>query len=92
MASSSEAFKKFEQWRKSKTPLRVTVIEDGKTIAVLQARVDATDPDASLVGVAIDATRKFANFNVEGSDFSIEPSRMTVTRSKSDWMVFEELL
>lgn len=91
MASSSEAFEKFETWRNDKTSLRVTVIEGGKTDNVLLGRIGAIDPDASLVAVAIDAIRKFATFDVEDSEFSVELSRVVVTRNESDWMIFEEL-
>lgn len=90
MASSSEAFEKLETWRKSKTALKVTVIVGGQTTDVLVARIAAIDPDASLVGLAFEATRTYGRLAVEDAEFSIEPSRLVVTRSESDWLIFEE--
>ncbi len=63
MASSSEAFAKFEIWRKSKTPLKVTVIERGKPADVGFGRIASLDAEEGLVAVAIDALRAFATFN-----------------------------
>ena len=92
MVSSSDAFEKFETWRKDKTPLRVIVIVGGKIEDVLLGRIGAIDPDASLVGIAIDATRTMPRFDVEDSGFSVEPSRVVATRNESNWIVFEESL
>ena len=90
MASSSEAFAKFSTWRKRKTPLRVTVIVGGKTDAVLEGSIIATDPDAELLSVTT-GMHRWQNFNVEGSMFSVEDSKVVATRDESDWLVFEEL-
>ena len=92
MASSSEAFEKLETWRKSKTPLRVTVIVGGKTTDVLVARIAALDPSASQIGLAFDATRSMRALDVEDAEFSLDKSRLVITRSESDWLVFEELV
>jgi hypothetical protein len=91
MASSSEAFEKFSMWKKSRRPLKVIVIEHGDTSAVFDAtRIDALDPEASLVGICFDAIRKFTTFDVGGAEFSIESSRIVATKNKSDWLIFEE--
>ena len=90
MASSSEAFEKFSIWKNSKRPLRVTVIEHGKTSDVFDARIDALDPEASIVGICFDETRTFTQFDVGGAEFSIEESRVVATRNESDWLIFEE--
>jgi hypothetical protein len=90
MASSSEAFAKLETWRKEQTPLKVTVIEGGKTGDILTGKIAGIDPDASLVGVAIGATRRLARFNVEAAEFSIDGSKLVASKNESDWIVFEE--
>ena len=90
MASSSEAFEKFEMWKNSKTPLKVTVFEGGKNTGVLVGLVIVLDSDAEQVGISNRLVmHSFAPFDVEGAEFSIEPSRMVVTRNESDWLVFE---
>ncbi len=91
MASASEAFKKFSMWKNLKTPLSVTVIEDGSPVEVLQARVYCVDPEAGLVGVVGSKMHSFTDFDVSGVEFSIEPRRVSATRNDSDWLVFEEV-
>lgn len=90
MASSSEAFAKLDMWRKSNTPLKVTVIVDGKIADVLTARIGASDPDAGLVALAFDETRTFKSLDIDDAEFLVEPSRIVATRNESDWLVFEE--
>ena len=64
MASSSEAFEKLEMWRKSKTPLKVTVIVGGETTDVVSARIAAIDSAAGLVALAFDETRFFKSLDI----------------------------
>jgi hypothetical protein len=90
MASSSEAFEKFSRWNNDRTPLRLTVIERGKTTEVLAGWIDAWDSNASLVSICW-AKGEDARFDVEDSVFSVESGRVTVTRNESDWLVFEEI-
>jgi hypothetical protein len=90
MASSSETFAKLDTWRKSNTPLKVTVIVGGKTTDVLTARIGGMDPDAGLVALAFDETRSFKSLDIEDAEYSVEQSRVVVTRNESDWLVFEE--
>ena len=91
MASSSEAFAKFSQWKNDRSWLKVTEIVDGKTIAVFSsARISAFDSEAEVVGIALEETRMFRDFDVEGATFSVEPLRIAVTRWESDWLIFEE--
>jgi hypothetical protein len=89
VASSSEAFAKLSTWKKLRTSLRVTLIESGKTKEVLSGWIDAVDANASLVSISW-AIRESARFDVEDSVFSVEPTRVVVTRNESDWLVFEE--
>ncbi len=89
MASSSEAFEKFSTWKKERISLKVTVIESGKMSAVFVARIDAIDSEASIVGIFFDESRTFTQFDVEGAMFSVEKSRVVVTRGDSDWMIFD---
>ena len=92
MASSSEAFEKFEMWKNSKAPLKVTLIVEGKTTEVLVGKIFWTHSDASQVGLSNPLVmHSFANFDVEASEFSVEESRLVATRNESDWIVFEEI-
>jgi hypothetical protein len=92
MASSSEAFEKFETWKYSKTPLKVTLIVEGRSTEVLMGRIFGTDPEASQVGLSNPLVmHSSANFDVEDCEFSIEESRLVATRNESDWIIFEEL-
>jgi len=92
MASVSEAFEKFSMWKNLKTPLRVTVIEGGSPVDVLQARVYGVDPEAGLVGVVGSKMHSFTDFDVSEAEFSIGPKRVSAARNDSDWLVFEESL
>jgi hypothetical protein len=89
MASSSEAFEKFETWRKGKTWLNVTVIERGKPPDNLLVRIAALDEDATLVGVAGKVMHSWASFDVGEAEFSLEPSRVVVSRDDLEWLIFE---
>lgn len=90
MASASEAFKKFSIWEKLKTPLKVTVMTNGRVEDIFSALIFGSDPDAGLVGIGIPATRSIARFDVEDATFSVEEKRVVATRNESDWLVFEE--
>lgn len=90
MASSSEAFEKFETWKKLKTSLRVTLIIGGKTTEVLMGRIFGVDPEASQVGLSNPLVmHSFVAFDLGEASFSIEDSRLTATRNDSDWIDFE---
>lgn len=91
MTSSSEAFSKFSTWKNLKSPLRVTVIVNGKTIEVLSGRVYTIDEELSVVGTVGSAMHSFKDFDVEDCVFAVEPKRVVATRNESDWIVFEEL-
>lgn len=65
MASSSEAFEKFSQWKTLKTWLNVTVIERGKPEDVFPGvYVFGVDKEASQVGIVQPSTRGHAAFDV----------------------------
>lgn len=88
MASSSEAFDKFLTWKKDRSSLKVTVIVNGVVDEVLEGSIFGADRDASQVGIVL-GMHKFVNFDVEGSVFSVESTRVVATRNESDWIVFE---
>jgi hypothetical protein len=90
MASSSEAFEKFSQWKKDKTWLNVTVIERGKTAEQLFVRIGGVDEEASLVGITGKAMHSWSNLDVGGAEFSVEPRKVVASRNDLDWLVFEE--
>jgi hypothetical protein len=92
MASSSEAFEKFETWKNSKTSLKVTVIVGGRTADVLMGRLFHVGSEESQVGLSNPLVmHSFVAFDLEEASFSIEESRLTATRNESDWIVFEEV-
>jgi hypothetical protein len=92
MASSSDAFEKFETWRKSKTSLKVTLIVEGRTDEVLMGKIFFADSEASQIGFSNPLVmHSAACFDVEDVSFSIEESRLVATRNESDWIVFEEV-
>ena len=90
MASSSEAFARFSTWKKDKTSLRVNVIVNGETTDVLKGSIFAVDPEASQVGIVL-GMQNFRGLDVGGADFTVESTRVVVTRNELDWLVFEEL-
>jgi hypothetical protein len=89
--SSSEAFSKFETWKKLKTSLRVTVIIGGQVEDVVLCTIFGVDKDASQVGLS--KGRNWARaLDLEEAVFSLEgPSRVIAARNESDWLVFEEI-
>ncbi|HWY19909.1 MAG TPA: hypothetical protein VNX26_01745 [Candidatus Acidoferrum sp.] len=90
MASSSEAFEKFSQWKKDKTWLNVTVVERGKAAEHLFVRIGGVDEDASLVGLAGKQMHSWANLDVGEAEFSVEERRVVVARNADEWLIFEE--
>ena len=76
-------------WRKRRTPLKVTVIVGGKTDAVFEGSILGVDPEAELLSLAL-GIHRWQNFDVEGSTFSVEDTRVVASRNESDWLVFEE--
>ena len=92
MASSSEAFEKFETWKNSKTSLKVTLIVGGNTTDVVMGRLFFVDSDAGTIGISNPLVmHSFAQLDVQDSEFSIEESRLIATRNESDWIIFEEI-
>ena len=90
MASSSEAFERFSAWKNLSTPLRVTIIERGKSEVVLAVVIDVLDEDASKVGVLNPDERRYGLFDVGEADFFVEPERLVVSRGDVEWLIFEE--
>ena len=91
MISSSQAFKQFWIWQKLKSPLRVTLIDEGKPTEVLFVRIYSADDEAALVGVVGERMHSFSTFTLEGAEFSFEGSRLVATRNEADWLIFEDL-
>jgi hypothetical protein len=89
MASSSEAFEKFETWKNARTWLNVTVIERGKPEDKLFVRIIGTDEEANLVGIVGEVMHSFSQFDVGQADFSVEPGRIVVSRDDLEWLIFE---
>ena len=71
--------------------MKVTLIVGGKTTDVLFVRIAAIDPEAGLVGLSTGKMHEFPRLDIEDSEYSVEPSRLVVTRNESDWLTFEEL-
>jgi hypothetical protein len=93
MASSSEAFEKFERWRNSKTSLKVTMIVGGKSTEVLIGRIFHVDSDSPPnIGFSNPLVmHSFVGLDIEDSSFSVEEARLVATRNESDWIIFEEI-
>jgi hypothetical protein len=90
MVSSSEAFEKFSTWNNRNTSLRVTVIDRGKPEVVFHGFIDAVDSVASKIGVCSVEASIFDVLDVGQAEFSLEPSRMVVSREDVEWLIFEE--
>ena len=90
MSSETEAYARFDHWKSNRTILKVTVIEGGSKPDILFGRVFGTDPDASLVGIVL-GIHQYQNFDIAGAVFEIETTRLTATKNKADWIVFEEV-
>jgi hypothetical protein len=67
----------------------LTVIERGNAEEVLFGRIDGVDIEALQVGICV-GVKRYATFDVEGAEFSVEPGRVVATRDDLEWLIFEE--
>ena len=88
MTSSSEAFSKFAIWKNLDTPLKLTIIERGKSEFIVSGRIDGLREETSEIGL-VTPERLFGWFDVEGAEFSIEPGRIVASRNDAEWLIFE---
>jgi hypothetical protein len=91
MASSKEAFSRFEMWKNSKTVLKLTVYERGAEDH-FTGSIDHVDFDEEIVGFIEDATRMFLPpLDLRESEFAVEPRRVEVTDPRFGKVIFEEV-
>jgi hypothetical protein len=90
MNSSSVASDKLSMWKKSRTPLKVVVIETGETV-VWFGRLSTWHPDTSQLGLVLSETRQLKQLNLEDAELFCESDRVVVTHGDSDWLVLSEM-
>lgn len=91
MASSREAFLRFEMWKNSRTVLRLAVYERGAEHH-FTGSIYHVDFDGEIVGFVEDATRRYLPaLDLRGSDFKVELLRIEVVDPRFGKVVFEEV-
>ncbi len=91
MASSKEAFFKFEMWKKSRTVLRLTVYERGAEDH-FTGSIYHVDFDEEIIGFVETATRSYLPpLDLRESFFTVEPLRVEVVDPRLGKVIFEEV-
>jgi len=91
MASSKEAFSKFEMWKNSRTVLRLTVYERGAEDH-FTGSIYHVDFGEETVGFVETATRSFLPpLDLRESRFTVEPLRVEVSDPRFGKVIFEEV-
>jgi len=91
MASSNEeVFRKLDEWKKSKTVLKVTVLTKGGETNILTGLVLATDAEAMQVGFAALPSRDIGALDLTGAVFSLGKRSLEARRSPDDSLTFED--
>jgi hypothetical protein len=91
MASSKEAFSRFEMWKNLRTVLRLTVYERGAEDH-FTGSIYHVDFDEEIVGFVETATRlSLPPLDLRESVFTVEPLRVEVTDLRFGKVIFEEV-
>ena len=90
MASSSDAFRKLESWKKSKAVLKVTVLTKGGVPDILTALVMATDEEAMKIALALLPSRGLVALDLAGARLEVGKRLVEATRSAEDVLSFED--
>jgi hypothetical protein len=91
MASSKEAFSKFEMWKNSRTVLKLTVYERGAEDH-FTGSIYHVDFDDEIVGFVETATRlSLPPLDLRDSFFAVELFRVEVTDPRFGKVIFEEV-
>jgi hypothetical protein len=89
MASSKEVFSKLEMWKKSKTPLKLTIVIKRGMPEILRGQISATDEDSSVVGFFVSKDRGYPRFDLRGASFRIGKHVLEAERDE-EFLTFEE--
>jgi len=96
MASSREAFSKFEMWKNSRTVLRLTVYERGAedhfTGSIYHVDFDEETVDFTVDATGPDDTRRFLpSLGLAGAGFTVEARRVEAADPTFGTVIFEEV-
>jgi hypothetical protein len=91
MASSKEAFDKFEMWKKSRTVLKLTVYNRGAEDH-FTGSIYHVDSEEEIVGFVDWPSRMSVPLlDLSESTFEVEPLRVVVTDPRFGSVIFEEV-
>jgi hypothetical protein len=91
MASSSEAFERFEIWKNSRTVLKLTVYDRGAEDH-FTGSIYHLDPEAEIVGFVDWPSRmSVPPLDLRESSFLVEPFRVVVSDPHFGEVIFEEV-
>jgi hypothetical protein len=92
MSSPKEAFSKLNEWRQSRTDLKLTMLVDQEKPETLFIQIMATDENLSLVCYVERGKRLSPRLDLSGASFEVGQRVIEVRRSDTDVLKFEEYL
>ena len=93
MASSREAFLKFDKWKNSRTVLNLTVVDNVESFEEhLQGAIFFTDAEHGIVGFVDDASRNHVTLDLSGASFVVAPRSVEVKCPERGIVTFVEVL
>jgi hypothetical protein len=92
MSSCKEAFSKLDEWRLSRTDLKLTMLVDQGQPKTLFIQIIATDENLYLVSYVERGKRLSPRLDLSGASFEVGQRVIEVRRSDTDILKFEEYL
>jgi hypothetical protein len=92
MSSPKEAFSKLDEWRLSRTDLKLTMLVDQEQPKTLFIQIIATDENLCLVSYVERGKRLSPRLDLSGASFEVGQRVIEVRRSDTDILKFEEYL
>lgn len=91
-SSLKEAFAKFKTWKKSRTPLKLTVLPRYETPEIFVGEIASVDEESFLVGFAESKTRSYLPpIDLGDASFVIGKFVLEARRPTGDVLTCEEL-
>jgi len=95
MASSREAFVKFDKWKNSRTVLNLTVVnivDDECSEDRFQGAIFFADEDKGIVAFVDDESRNHLQLDLSGASFTLGPRSVEVKCLDRGTVMFAEVL
>jgi len=88
----NEAFSKFKTWKKSRTALKLTLLEKGETPEIFFVEIASVDEESSRVGFAVSRTHSYLPpIDLGDASFVLGKFVLEARRPTGDVLTCEEL-